>query len=161
MLIRPYTPSDATSLLSLFRDTIRRVNARDYTPEQIRAWASDEIDPGHWAMRFEGRFVVVAILDGQPAGFAELESSGHIDRFYVAADHQRQGIGAALWSAIEKEARLHGYSRLFLEASLTARPFFESRGCRVIAPQVVTCRGEKFLNFRMERPLIESDAALA
>lgn len=155
MLLRPYVPTDAPALLDLFRETVRRVNSRDYTPTQVQAWASTEIDAAAWMLRFEGRFVVVAEINGGPVGFAELESSGHIDRFYVAADRQREGVGAALWSAIETEARRRGFPRLFLEASITARPFFESRGCRVLAPQVVTCRGEKFLNYRMELPLRE------
>ena len=46
---RVYRPDDAEALLALFRDTIRRVNARDYGPDQIRAWASDDIDPVAWA----------------------------------------------------------------------------------------------------------------
>ena len=49
--LRAYKPDDAPVLLALFRDTIRRVNARDYAPDQIRAWASDDIDPDHWAIR--------------------------------------------------------------------------------------------------------------
>lgn len=72
-------------MLVLFRVTIRRVNSRDYSPEQIRAWASDDIDPEVWASRFAGRFVVVAEEADEPVGFAELESSGHIDRVYVAS----------------------------------------------------------------------------
>jgi hypothetical protein len=35
--LRPYRPDDAPALLALFKDTIRRVNIRDYSPEQI--WA--------------------------------------------------------------------------------------------------------------------------
>lgn len=78
--LRPYRPEDAPALLSLFRDTIRRVNSRDYSAEQIAAWASDDIDPARWACRFTGRFVPVAEEAGCPVGFAELEPNGHIDR---------------------------------------------------------------------------------
>jgi hypothetical protein len=52
--LRPYRPADAPDLLALFRDTIRRVNSRDYSPPQIRAWASDDIDPVRWAEWFDG-----------------------------------------------------------------------------------------------------------
>ncbi|WP_435016292.1 GNAT family N-acetyltransferase [Tundrisphaera sp. TA3] len=148
--LRPYRPDDAPALLALFRDTIRRVNCRDYDPEQVAAWASDEIDPAAWAARFQGRFVVVA--EG-PAGFAELEPDGHIDRFFVSADHQRRGVGASLLDAVEAEARRRGIGRLFLESSLTARPFFEARGFTHLARQVVTCRGVAMVNDRMERRL--------
>src|SRR5438552_9407113 len=94
--LRAYKPDDAPALLALFRDTIRRVNARDYAPDQIRAWASDDIDPAQWASRFARRFVAVAEESGKPVGFAELEADGHIDRVYVSADHQRQGVGRSL-----------------------------------------------------------------
>jgi putative acetyltransferase len=48
-----------------------------------------------------------------------------------------------------------GLTRLFTEARITARPFFEAEGFAVLAPQVVTCRGEEFVNYRMERVLAE------
>lgn len=148
--LRPYQPSDAPPLLALFKETIRRVNARDYNPEQIRAWASDEIDLTAWTERFVGRYAVVAIDGEQFAGFTELETDGHIDRFYVSADHQGQGIGRQMLAAIVAEAKRQGIARLYLEASITARPFFASRGFRTIAQQVVTARGVDFVNYRME-----------
>ncbi|MEO2091652.1 MAG: GNAT family N-acetyltransferase, partial [Gemmataceae bacterium] len=143
--------ADAPALLTLFRDTIRRVNRRHYNPEQIAAWASDEIDPAAWAGRFAGRFVVVAEEDDRPVGFAELEADGHIDRVYVSADHVGQGIGKLLLAAVLGEAERRGLTRLFVEASVTARPFFETAGFTLIAEQTVTVRGVEFKNYRMER----------
>jgi putative acetyltransferase len=153
--LRPYRPDDAPALLALFRDTIRRVNSRDYSPAQVAAWASDDIDTVRWFGRFTGRFVPVAEEDGRPIGFAELEADGHIDRVYVSADHQRCGIGRRLLTALVDEARRLGLARLFTEASITARPFFEAQGFTVLARQLVTCRGEEFVNYRMERVLGE------
>ena len=157
--LRPYQPDDAPALLALFRDTIRRVNCRDYSPCQIAAWASDEIDTVIWFGRFSGRYVPVAEEAGRPVGFAELEADGHIDRFYVSADHQRRGIGRQLLGAVVAEAQKRGAARLFTEASITARPFFENQGFVVLAPQVVRCRGEEFVNYRMERLLNERCAS--
>lgn len=151
--LRPYQPEDAPALLALFRDTIRRVNSRDYTPEQIDAWASDEIDPAGWAARFAGRFAVVAEESGRPVGFAELEADGHLDRVYVSADHQGRGVGRAMVESLVAEARRRGIARLFVEASITARPFFEARGFAVLERQVVACRGAELANYRMERRL--------
>lgn len=153
--LRAFKPDDATALLDLFRDTIRRVNSRDYALDQIRAWASEDIDPAHWASRFGGRFVAVAEESGCPVGFAELENNGHIDRVYVSADRQRKGVGRMLLAAMVGEARQLGITRLFTEASITARPFFEAHGFVVLAPQLVSCRGAEFINYRMERVLAE------
>jgi putative acetyltransferase len=151
--LRPYRQEDAPALLALFRDTIRRVNRRDYSPPQIAAWASDEIDPAAWAARFTGRFAVVAVEGDIPAGFAELELNGHIDRFYVSADHQRRGVGGMMLAALIAEAQRVGLARLFTEASITARAFFEAHGFTVLAPQTVTVRGVDFVNYRMERAI--------
>ena len=156
--LRLYQPDDAPALLALFRDTIRRVNSRDYSPTQVLAWASDDIDPVVWAGLFIGRFVVVAEESGRSIGFAELEPDGHLDRMYVSADHQGQGIGRQLLLAIVAEARRLGIVRLFVEASLTARPFFETQGFTVLVSQVVICRGVEFVNYRMERVLVSPGA---
>ena len=157
--LRPYQPDDGPSLLALFRDTIRRVNSRDYSPAQVAAWASDNINTVRWLGRFAGRFVPVAEEVGRPVGFAELEENGHVDRVYVSADRQRRGIGRQLLAALVVEARRVGRTRLYTEASVTARPFFEAQGFTVLAPQVVTCRGLDFVNYRMERLLGEPPAA--
>ncbi|MGE3819059.1 MAG: GNAT family N-acetyltransferase [Isosphaeraceae bacterium] len=152
---RPYRPEDAPALLALFRDTVRRVNARDYTTEQVRAWAPDQIDQETWAGRFAGKTILVAedAESGRPLGFADLEPDGHIDRFFVSADHQRRGVGASLLAALVAEARTAGLGRLSVEASVTARPFFEAQGFVVLAEQSVLVRDVKLVNFRMERDL--------
>jgi len=159
MTLRPYRPDDAPALRSLFRDTIRRVNSRDYSPAQVSAWASDDIDTARRHKRFAGRFVPVAEAAGRAVGFAELESGGHIDRVYVSTDHQRQGIGRALLAAVVAEARRIGVAQLFTEASITAGPFFESQSFVVLSPQVVTVRGVDFLNYRVGRVLAEQSNA--
>jgi putative acetyltransferase len=157
--LRAYRQDDAPALLALYRDTIRRVNSRDYSPMQIAAWASDDIDLAYWGGQFAGRFVPVAEEDGRPVGFAELEADGHIGRVYVSADHQRRGIGGKLIAAMTAEVRRVGLARLFTEASITARPFFEAQGFTDLAPQDETYNGVKFAIYRMERVLAERSTA--
>ena len=41
--IRSYDPADCCTLARLFHDTVHTVNAADYTPEQLDAWATDVI----------------------------------------------------------------------------------------------------------------------
>src|SRR5262249_56575361 len=78
----------------------------------------------------------------------------------VGAGHQGRGIGRQLLAAIGVEARRTGLTRLITEASITAGPFFEAQGFKVVAPQVVTCRGAEFVNYRMERVLAEPPGPL-
>jgi putative acetyltransferase len=153
--LRPYRPEDAPRLLDLFKDTIRRVNCRDYTPEQIAAWTS-EIRLEVWTAKLASRWCVVAEMNDsqQIGGFADLEADGHLDRFYVHADNQRCGVGRALLAAVIEQANHWQLPRVFSEVSITARPFFLSHGFRVITDQLVFSRGAAFLNYRMERILI-------
>jgi|GEM_PF-854053 len=149
--LRLSQPADAAPLLALFHDTIRRVNCRDYTPEQIAAWKSG-ILPEVWAAKLANRWCVVAVDDAdQPLGFADLEADGHLDRFYTHADHQRRGIGRALLQRVIEQAAAWQLPRVFSEVSITARPFFLSQSFRIITDQLVFSRGAAFLNYRMER----------
>ncbi len=119
----------------------------------MRAWAPDEIDPNTWAKRYDTRLAWIAEIDGNVAGFIELEARGHVDMMYVHPAHQRRGVATALLAELEDKAREEGAERLFTDASITARSFFERRGFVLIAPQTVALRGQPFVNFRMEKPL--------
>ena len=152
--IRRYSPSDLAGLVALFRDTVRRINRRDYSDQQVVAWAPDHIDLKQWVRRFENKAVRVADLDGTPVGFMEIARDGQIDMLYVHADHQGQGIASALMRTAEAWAQTRGLQRLFTEATITARPFFERRGFRLIAPQRVIRRALEFVNYRMDKQLV-------
>jgi putative acetyltransferase len=151
--VRRYKPSDLAGLIALFRETVRKINCRDYSDQQVRVWAPDEIDPHLWMLRFQSKAVRVAEINGAPVGFVELARDGQIDMLYVHVDHQGQGIASALLRSAEAWARSRGLARLFTEASITARPFFERRGFRVIAPQRVIRRALEFINYRMDKLL--------
>jgi putative acetyltransferase len=153
LVIRRFRPADTAAVVALFRDTVRRVNSRDYTPEQVRAWAPDEIDESAWRERLAGRFTIVAELDGVLVGFGDLEPGGRLDHLYAHADHQGARVGRALLAALEAAARRQGVGRIVTEASITARPFFARHGYAVLAEQTVLCRGVTFINYRMAKDL--------
>ena len=104
------------------------------------------------------KYTLVAEYNTQPrpkkgvlVGFAEIESNGHIDCFYCHKDYQRQGAGRLLHQAIETKAADWNLDHLFVEASITARPFFEAMGFSLIKEQAVFCRGHRFVNFEMRK----------
>ncbi|WP_439626260.1 GNAT family N-acetyltransferase [Gemmata sp.] len=150
--VRRFRTDDVPALFDLFHGTVHRVNSRDYTPEQLRAWAPGEMNAARWATLAD-RYAVVAECEGRVAGFADLEQDGHVDRFFTHADFQGRGVGTAMMAAVRSEAERIGARRLFAEVSVTARPFFERHGFVVLAEQRVVVRGVALTNFRMERPL--------
>ncbi|MEA5580772.1 GNAT family N-acetyltransferase [Nodularia harveyana UHCC-0300] len=153
MKVRRYEIGDTAEIIQLFYDTIHEVNIHDYTPEQIDAWTSVNMDVAVWIDSLSSKFTYVAEDDGQIIGFGELETNGHIDRFYCHKDFQGQGVGSKILEQIELTASNLQINRLFLEASITAKPFFYRRNFMVVKQQEVERKGQKLINFVMEKML--------
>jgi len=153
VVIRDYRAEDAPEIVRLFFETVRSVNLVDYSGEQVEAWAPEVPDAAEWRHRMDDRRTLVAEEDDEVVGFAELEGDGHLDLLYVRRDAVGRGIGRRLYEAVEREVRDFGVGRVFTEASITARPFFERRGFRVVRGQTVVVRGVGMTNFVMEKYL--------
>ncbi|MGQ4650437.1 GNAT family N-acetyltransferase [Lyngbya aestuarii] len=151
MKIRTYDISDTEEIMQLFYETIHKVNIRDYTQQQVDAWAPANIETEVWMRRLKNKFTYVAEKEKKIIGFAQLEDKGYIDCFYCHKDFQGQGIGTQLLEQIESKARYLGLKKLFTEASMTAKPFFESKKFLVVNQQTVELRGQKFTNFLMAK----------
>ena len=151
--IRYYEAGDAPEIVRLFFETVRSVNRADYSDEQLEAWAAGVPDPEEWHARMAGRWTLVAEEGGEVVGFAELEYDGRLDMLYVRKDAVGRGVGRRLYEAVEREARGQGLGWIFTEASITARPFFEQQGFRVVREQMVSRRGVSMTNFVMEKEL--------
>jgi putative acetyltransferase len=148
--VRRYTADDCDDTIAIFLAAIREVASRDYSPAEIEAWAKVE-DRAAWAKRRASRPTFLVDHAGRPIGFSDLEPDGHLDMMFVHPAHQGIGVASLLLATVEEEARKLGIGRIFTEASLTARPFFERRGFTVIARQSVEKRGRRLTNFRMEK----------
>ncbi|HXR94072.1 MAG TPA: GNAT family N-acetyltransferase [Steroidobacteraceae bacterium] len=154
-MVRRLRQADIPAVIEIFRASVRITARRDYTHEQVMAWAPDHIDPAAWAKRYDTRQGWVAEAAGsQLAGFIELEGASHLDMLYVHPAQQRRGVASALLQQLESAARELGAQRLHTEASLTARSFFERRGFLLLAEQTVALRGQSFVNFRMAKSLV-------
>ncbi|MBP3588278.1 MAG: GNAT family N-acetyltransferase, partial [Clostridia bacterium] len=103
---------------------------------QLDAWADGQVNIAAWEKSFLAHDTLVARMDGEIVGFADLDV-GYLYRLYVHKEHQRQGVATALAQALEGQAAAQGQVRMTTHASITARPFFEKRGYRVIKEQQV------------------------
>ncbi|BAZ02367.1 hypothetical protein NIES37_63790 [Tolypothrix tenuis PCC 7101] len=154
MEIRLFQQQDAEQIAQLFHETVREVNLGDYSETQVKAWAPDNLNFRNWAIICAARFTYVADDRGVIAGFGELETNGHIDCFYCHKNYQKMGVGSKIYAAIEDKAYELGINRLYVEASITAKPFFLRMGFSTITEQQVERRGEIFVNYAMEKFLI-------
>lgn len=150
--VRAYDPDDARILADIFYDTIHIVNTRDYTLEQINAWAPDK-NYNFWQDKLAITKPFIATIDNVIVGFADFETSGHIDCFYCHHDWQRKGIGKTLIAAIEKNANTKKINHTYAEVSISAKPFFNKMGFTSIKEQEVMVKGISLKNFLMEKYL--------
>ena len=149
MKLRPYHPDDCPVLAALFYDTVHTVNCWDYTADQCDAWADGMVDLAAWNRSFLEHTTWIAEQDGQIVGFGDISRDGYLDRLYVHARFQRQGVATALCDALEGAVKGRPIET---HASITARPFFTTRGYRTITEQQVVRHGVKLTNFVMRKP---------
>ncbi|MGN0570398.1 MAG: GNAT family N-acetyltransferase [Candidatus Fimenecus sp.] len=146
MIIRKYTPSDCPEIIKLFYDTVHTVNAKDYTKEQLDAWAAKDTDEDRWNSSFLEHYTIVAAEKGVIVGFGDIDSTGYLDRLYVHKDFQRKGIASAICNELEKSCIT---DKISTHASVTAKPFFEHRGYKVIKTRYVKRHGIELRNYLM------------
>jgi GNAT superfamily N-acetyltransferase len=137
--IRPATLADKPALESLIARSARELSRRDYTPEQVEGALQGAFGVDTQLIR-DGTYFVVE-CEGKIAGCggwsrrrtlfggdaraerdaAELDpqtDAAKIRAFFVDPDFVRRGIGRAILERCEAEARVHGFRRFELMATL-------------------------------------------
>ena len=152
--LRPLVGQDMGEVRELFIATVLQVNIRDYTPEEVEDWASCGDSMEHWAGLL-ARNSFVGAFDSQDVllGFSSMNAEGHLHSMFVHKDWQGKGVATALLSKVEGMARDYGVQTIHTEASITARPFFEKRGYRVVKEQRVRANRLNMTNYVMEKEL--------
>lgn len=149
--IRPFEEHDASVLWDLFYHTIRFVNRRDYSQEQVEAWAPDNLDPQIWRNKMSSLSPYIAEIDNVIVGYADLQPDGLVDHFFCHCRYQGQGVGRALMEHVLEVGRTRGIKSFYSEVSLTARPFYQHMGFEVETQQLIHVRGHSLTNFVMRK----------
>lgn len=152
--VRLYKPQDCKEIVKLFYDTVHTINSKDYSSAQLDVWAPEKIDTDTWNKSFSSTYTVIVEINNSIAGFGNLDKTGYLDRLFVHKDFQGQGVATTIADELEKYAQQHGIKVITTEASITARPFFEKRGYRVIKQQCIERKGQTLINFLMEKGLV-------
>lgn len=148
MWVREYKPADCEQLAELFYNTVHSINTKDYTEEQVNAWATGRVDLQEWNLSFLKHKTIVAIENDEIVGFGDMDDSGYLDRLYVHKDYQGMGVASVICN--ELEGTVKGKT-ITAHASITAKPFFQQRGYRVVKEQKVIRQGIALTNYIMEK----------
>ena len=144
MIFRLYNQEDCEEILSLFFHTVHYVNQKDYTKDQLAAWAGNslkDLSLPLWHKRFCHSYTLVAIEKGKIVGFGNLVENRYIDTLYVHSHFQGKKIATRLLHHFQKQAMAAKEPRLTANVSLTALPFFTKEGFSVLKKQTVYRQG--------------------
>jgi putative acetyltransferase len=146
ILLRPANTNEVETITTLFRSTIETVNSKDYLPQQINAWASGADDKRRWLQMIEEQFFYVAELNNQITGFASVTKDGYIDVLYVHKNFQGKGIASQLLKKLEQKAFELDLPKIYTDSSITAKPFFLSKGFAIEKEYIKAYGGVEFRN---------------
>lgn len=90
-------------------------------------------------------YSIVAVENNVIVGFGDIDKTGYLDRLFVHADYQRKGIATAICDQLEQFVK----ENITTHASITAKPFFEKRGYKVVKEQQVERYGIFLTNYVM------------
>ena len=153
LAMRPVLPADVPRLAEIFRASIEELAGEDYSEAQQEAWASAADDEEAFGARLARELTLVATHGGAAIGFASLADNSRIDMLYVHPAAAGQGAAAMLCDALERLAAARGGKELSVDASDSARGFFERRGFVAKTRNTVTLGGEWLANTTMVKPL--------
>ena len=147
--IRRLAAQDIPEMRKLFRATVLTVNSKDYTKEEVEDWASCGDSVEHW------KELLIGALDGQGGivGFSSMNAEGYLHSMFVHKDWQGKGVATLLLSEVEKMARRYEVHKINVEVSITARPFFEKRGYKVVKEQKARANRLWLTNYVMEKAI--------
>lgn len=145
--IRTATQQDLEAVTQLFRQTVLHV--KEYTEQQVTTWAASNKDNARWQDRIRRQHFLLAENKGKLVGFGSITADGYLDTLFVDKNFQRQGVASAIMDNLFAYVKQQKVEIVHSEVSLTAKPFFEKYGFRVIKPQQVVLDGVVFVNYVM------------
>ncbi|AMR03863.1 MULTISPECIES: GNAT family N-acetyltransferase [Bacillus] len=151
IIIRTFQKEDLDQVLQMFYETVHTVNAKDYNDLQLQVWAPDQLDRESWLKSLEKNISYVADHNGVILGFGDYNDEHYVDRLFTHKDHQGKRVASYILQKLEKEAVKLGHREIYTEASITAKPFFESKGFICIKEQKKQHNGQIFINYVMKK----------
>jgi GNAT superfamily N-acetyltransferase len=174
MIIRLATVADREAIWELIAVSARQLSREHYTNEQIEAAIANVFGVDSDLIE-DGTYFVVEIPDAligcggwsrrkalfggdhysrKESGYLDSQSEpARIRAFFIHPDHARKGVGRALLSRCETEAKAHGFRALELMSTLPGIAFYESCGFAQIGNYDLDLAGVKLELVPMRKEL--------
>ncbi|MGY6648909.1 GNAT family N-acetyltransferase [Wenyingzhuangia sp. IMCC45574] len=149
--LRKANLQDLKEIQQLFVESINHTCNKDYNTQQIKVWTASVKKIEKWSSKLTSQYFIVAETQHKIIGFASLEQGNYFDLLYVHKDFLRKGVASLLYNNIKKEALLSGFQKLHTKASITAVPFFKTKGFTIKTENKNRLNGVEIINYDMEQ----------
>lgn len=147
IIIRRAHPSDHPRMVQLQQCALQVLCQKDYSAQQVKVLLKDKRDYKNWK---RGETAFVAEYEKTIVGFVARNHSS-ITAIYVHPEFTRKGIGSRLLNILEDDAKACGINSLMVDASITAKPFYDSCGYQMKTPVLVSVRGIQVHYIKMQK----------
>jgi N-acetylglutamate synthase-like GNAT family acetyltransferase len=128
MKIRVAVIDDAKKMKELHDRAVLELCQNDYTIQQLESWINKSSIEKYY-LRFETQRIFIAEQDGRMLGYVRwYPETNELCSLCVEPEFARQGIATSLMAHAEQDAREQNVHQLWLDASLTAVPFYQTLG---------------------------------
>lgn len=133
MIIRKAVVDDVVMMKELHDRAVMELCRNDYTFDQLQGWISrSPLDKYYW--RLETQRIFIAEEDGRMLGYVRwYPKTNELCSICVEPGSARQGIGTLLMEHACEDAKGDNVDTLWLDASLTAVPFYRALGWEYVA----------------------------
>ncbi|MCP4603331.1 MAG: GNAT family N-acetyltransferase [Proteobacteria bacterium] len=128
LIIREAKVDDSLAIWKLHDRSVLELWRDDYTQEQIDNWVRNStLEKYQKRLKIHRSFV--AEIDDKIVGYVRWNpATNELCSIFIDPNHVRQGIATKLMRTAYKDVVSHSVNDLWLDASLTAVPFYESEG---------------------------------
>jgi putative acetyltransferase len=128
MLIREASVDDALTILNLHKRSVLALCRNEYSPAQLNGWLEHSALE-KYRLRLQSHRTFVAERDGEVVGYVRWNpATNELCSIFIDPDHVRQGVATELMQIVYHDAIDSGVTELWLDASLTAVPFYQVEG---------------------------------
>ncbi|MCA9459482.1 MAG: GNAT family N-acetyltransferase [Nanoarchaeota archaeon] len=155
MEIRKAEFGDAEEISKIVIDTIKNINSKDYSSEQIKVWVnSNSIENIRKKIQNKDRSTFVAIKNKEIVGYLAMYLMKNLlSSFYIKRENLGSGIGKKMIIFAEGLAKERGLKELLLESTLTAYSFYKSQGYILVKKENHIQEGVKIPIIKMKKEL--------